>query len=234
MAHNQKINPLCAVPKPMDKPGCDSLSTSITSKVSSVNRSPLSDLLNIPVTNKPKKKVNTGKARVLTSTECLKALQEKENLKQQKAEEKVRKQQERILKKQQKEEEMKRKKEEKIRKTAIKEAQSRAKGNRKHCNAKNAAECVASTSDTVLVENQTRNSSKRRMDVARQPNEKRVKSNAYDETDTNRCCVCFGKYEDDAGTGREWLECCCTRWIHEDCIDNEDVDIENCKLCPLC
>ena len=24
------------------------------------------------------------------------------------------------------------------------------------------------------------------------------------------------------------------RWIHEDCIDNEDVDIENCKLCPLC
>ena len=144
-------NPLCAVPKPMDKPGCDSLSTSITSKVSSVNRSPLSDLLNIPVTNKPKKKVNTGKARVLTSSECLKALQEKENLKQQKAEEKVRKQQERILKKQQKEEEMKRKKEEKIRKTAIKETQSRAKGNRKQCNAKNAAECVASTSDTVLV-----------------------------------------------------------------------------------
>ena len=91
-------SPLCAVPKPMDKPGCDSLFTSITSKVSSVNRSPLSDLLNIPVTNKPKKKVNTGRARVLMSTECLKALQEKENLKQQKAEEKVQKQQERILK----------------------------------------------------------------------------------------------------------------------------------------
>ena len=97
----------------MDKPGCNSLSTSITSKVFSVNRSPLSDLLNIPVANKPKKKVNTGRARVLTSTECLKALQEKENLNQQKAEEKVRKQQERILKKQQKEEEIKQKKEEK-------------------------------------------------------------------------------------------------------------------------
>ena len=70
----------------------------------------------------------------------------------------MRKQQERILKKQQKEEEMKRKKEEKVRKTAIKEAQSRAKGNRKQCSTKNAAECVASTSDTVSVQNQTRNS----------------------------------------------------------------------------
>ena len=44
-----------------------------------VQRSPLSELLNIPVANKPKMKVTTGKARVLTSAECLKALQEKEN-----------------------------------------------------------------------------------------------------------------------------------------------------------
>ena len=85
-------SPSYAIPKPMDKPaGCDSLSASIASKVFPVNRSPLSDLLNIPVANKPKKKVNTGRARVLTSAECLKALQDKENLKQQKAEEKMRK-----------------------------------------------------------------------------------------------------------------------------------------------
>ena len=67
----------------------------------------MSDLLNVPVANKPKKQVNTGRVRVLTSTECLKALQEKENLKQQKAEEKAQKQQERILKKKLKEEELK-------------------------------------------------------------------------------------------------------------------------------
>ena len=77
-AHNQRI---VLYVQPMDKPGCDSLSTPITSKVFSVNRSSLSDLLNIPVANKPKKKVNTGRACVLTSIECLKALQEKENLK---------------------------------------------------------------------------------------------------------------------------------------------------------
>ena len=64
-----------------------------------VQRSPLSELLNIPVANKPKKKVTTGKERVLTSAECLKALQEKENEKKRKAEEKEQRKQERLLKK---------------------------------------------------------------------------------------------------------------------------------------
>ena len=40
--------------------------------------------------------------------------------------------------------------------------------------------------------------------------------------------MCFGMYADDAGTGREWLECRCSRWIHEDCIDDDDVDVEQC------
>ena len=54
-----------------------------------MKRPPLSDLLNVPVANKPKKQVNTGRACVLTCTECLKDLQEKENFKKQKAEEKT-------------------------------------------------------------------------------------------------------------------------------------------------
>ena len=57
---------------------------------------------------------------------------------------------------------------------------------------------------------------------------KRIKYSADEEIDSNKCCVCFGMYEDDAGTERTWLECCCSRWIHEDCIDSEDVDSENC------
>ena len=44
-----------------------------------MQRSPLSELLNVPVNDKPKKNVTTGKARVLISAECLKALQDKEN-----------------------------------------------------------------------------------------------------------------------------------------------------------
>ena len=49
----------------------------------------------------------------------------------------------------------------------------------------------------------------------------------------NLCCVCFGSYDEDIGTGREWVECSCKRWLHEDCVDEEDMD-SNGKLCPLC
>ena len=70
--------------------------------------------------------------------------------------------------------------------------------------------------------------------TARRQSAKRMKYSVDEEIDSNRCCVCFGLYEDNAGTERTWLECCCSRWIHEDCIDSEDVDSENCKFCPLC
>ena len=45
--------------------------------------------------------------------------------------------------------------------------------------------------------------------------------------------MCFGTYLEDVDTDRQWLECNCTRWIQEDCIDDEDVDGSG-KLCPLC
>ena len=31
---------------------------------------------------------------------------------------------------------------------------------------------------------------------------------------------------DDAGTGRDWLECTCGRWIHEECVDFTVCDIK--------
>ena len=48
------------------------------------------------------------------------------------------------------------------------------------------------------------------------------------------CCVCYGIYLEDVDTGRQWLECSCARWIHEDCIDDEDIIDDGGKLCPLC
>ena len=35
-------------------------------------------------------------------------------------------------------------------------------------------------------------------------------------------------YADDAGTRKEWLECWCSRWIHEDCTDDDEFDTEQC------
>ena len=43
---------------------------------------------------------------------------------------------------------------------------------------------------------------------------------ALDYIDPNQCCSCFGLYKDDVGTGCEWLQCCCSRWIHEDCVED--------------
>ena len=62
----------------------------------------------VPKTSRTKT-MSTGKARILTSAECLKALQEKENGKKKRAEEKQQRKQERLVKKQLKEEELKHK-----------------------------------------------------------------------------------------------------------------------------
>ena len=88
--------------------------------------SPLSDLVNIP-TIQPKK---TGFARVLTSSECLKALKDKEEKKRLVEEEKQRRKEEREVKKKQKEEEMKRKSELKAQKAATREAKLQDKQSR--------------------------------------------------------------------------------------------------------
>ena len=67
---------------------------------------------------------------------------------------------------------------------------------------------------------------------------KRTEGINSSDIDSNQCCVCFRTYEDDIdeGTGLEWVECSCKRWLHEECIDYE---IE-CGgdgqelLCPFC
>ena len=39
----------------------------------------------------------------------------------------------------------------------------------------------------------------------------------------------IGSYQEDIDTEREWIQCICKRWLHDD----EDID-SNGKLCPLC
>ena len=34
-------------------------------------------------------------------------------------------------------------------------------------------------------------------------------------TRENQCCVCFEMYDLLQG---DWVQCSCTRWLHEDCV----------------
>ena len=92
-----------------------------------LKRSPFSDLLNFPVQNVRKSTSKTGKARVLTSVECLAALKEKEDRKKNEAEAKAKRLQDRLLKRKQKEEEQQSRLNERLRKAAEKEARREEK-----------------------------------------------------------------------------------------------------------
>ena len=47
-------------------------------------------------------------------------------------------------------------------------------------------------------------------------------SSTDSEIDFNVCCMCFGTYSEDVanGDGRDWIECACGRWLHEDCAED--------------
>ena len=151
------------------------------------------------------------------------------------------------MKKQQREQELKHTAEERARKPALKEAKLlekqlkpiRKRQSKHTSSLPNAAAGAGSsgvaaqsptsdigagmTPDHLL---RSRAPSKRKSAASHtQPNAKRCNAGTDEEIDVNRCCVCFELYADDSGTRREWLQCQCSRWIHEDCIDDDDVDI---------
>ena len=96
------------------------LSPCLCSNIPSRNCSPLSNLFNLPVQSEIPWK--TGKARFLTSTECVQSLKDKERKKEKEAVQKALHFEERSQKKNQREEELCRINEEMARKTAEGEA----------------------------------------------------------------------------------------------------------------
>lgn len=85
----------------------------------------------------------------------------------------------------------------------------------------------------------TREICKRVADTAEPPElpaskKMKVKDSSGTEVNQNQCCVCFGTFDEDMGTGCEWVECACTRWLHEDCVQEVVVmflDLRDCVLC---
>ena len=101
--------------------------TSLHSHSSSSKTSPLSNYLSPMTPTAPR--IKTGKARVLTSSECLACLEEKERKKKAEVEEKERRKQDREAKRKQKEEEKRQKAQEKAKKAEerVKKAEEKAR-----------------------------------------------------------------------------------------------------------
>ena len=172
----------------------------------------------------------TGSARVLTSDECIAMLEEKKLRRQREAMEKERRKQERTDKKRQREEEAKRKVAERQQKKQQREEQLHKKAEEK---AQRAAEKARKLSNkTTAKQNKKGERSSKSVENSSEPKKSRVDN---DEIDDDHCCVCFGTFSDDTGTGREWIQCGCSRWLHEDCIDEVLTDASGQeRICPLC
>ena len=205
----------------------------------------MSDLLNLPTTAGSKPRPKTGRARVLTSNECLSLLKEKEEKIKQEALEKEKRQQERLAKKKEKEEQQ-----EKAGKQSSKTAKKVGKETSKR--EKQLSRCIRLTTKrpllwlilaylkSLLILIHWK--SLLFLDLlllylsllanSQCPSRKRVmiESNRVETIFSVTCCVCFGLYYDDFVTAREWLQFTCERWIHEDCVDV----VDNGKLCPFC
>ena len=181
--------------------------------------------------------VRTG-ARVLTSAESMRLLEEKEALKRRQAEEKEQRKLEREEKKKKKEEEKKQKAEARVSKAAERLAKQGQKGRR---GPKRKAPAITRNDDTVNNDNAENEDSDEHSSGA-QPVRKKtrgVNERVCEKStiDTNLCCVCYIYYQEDVAeaNGRNWIACSCGRWLHKDCalIEPEMIATSE-EFCPEC
>ena len=224
--------------------------TLISSSNGSVASTPLQKYLHLPTTAKTKKtpvassetRAITG-ARVLTSAECLAIIKEKEMKKKQEKEEKEKRKRQREEKKRQREEEKRKREEEK-------RQREERKRQREEQKLKKAEQRRQKAEDRIPREYEK---ARKALDQARKHGESiqgtqesvgRVGRMAAkrprledDTISSDKCCVCYQAFEEEIelGAGTEWVQCACTRWLHEDCI--VDCIIESSgkeRLCQYC
>ena len=178
--------------------------------------------------------------RVLTSSECLSIIKEREAQKKKEEEEKERRRREREEKKTQKAEEKKKKEEEKKRKEerrrkAEEKAEERENNKTKRTRKRKSSPVRSTNDNNVTLASTSTDHEKRslRKKVTVDTGAEIVDSDIY----TDRCCMCFQLFEDDVqlGEGAEWVQCPCEHWLHEDCViqcirDNTGKE----RLCPFC
>ena len=171
------------------------------------------------------------RARLLTSSAVLEILEEKELKKKRELELKEQKKREREENKRKREEDRKQKMEERARKAEEKAKQREQKTEEKARKMEKNIQKTAHTSSSqagALGMYQTRSGA--------QPPSKKARV-ADENIDESRCCVCFTTYEEDVlqGSGKDWVMCACTRWLHEECAEDCVLDSTGKeRLCPLC
>ena len=172
---------------------------------------------------KPTHPKRVPQARLLTSADALAQVEEKERKKKLALEEKERKKTEREEKKRQREEEQKRKAEERQRKAETKANKVKEAAEKRKEKAKGAGKRKVSNEAT---------------DIPMPPKKRVCKLSQMESDDpeinTDMCCVCSILYSEDR-TGKEWIECACGRWLHEECGEDCILDSNGReRFCPIC
>ena len=204
------------------------------------------------------KESKTGRARVLTSNDCVEELEAKKRKKEKEAAEKEERKKERERKKLEKKKLAKKKKEARL---ELKKKREAAFKKKKEATARNAAvaskrrntRSSSATNSTSLVDlppdpalTQCETSSTPASvtsvvstsslslpgpssAIASHENDLSLQENQGFDCE---CPFCFETYCHD---GKEWLECACGRWIHEQCMDEVILDSGGQeRFCPFC
>ena len=64
-----------------------------------------------------------------------------------------------------------------------------------------------------------------RLDIKSMPQKKRAcklpqAASCDSEINIDMCCVCCDSEDAINGTGTDWIECACGRWLHEECVED--------------
>lgn len=200
--------------------------------------SPIDKYLTIPKNPRTKSsaasRAVTG-ARVLTSAECFAIIKEKEQKKRRDEEEKANRKKIREEKKKQREDEKAKKADEKAKKA---EERIRKANERDELKARKAEErnrrAEENSRQTLQNSSQAQPSTSRSKVELRSRQQREEQREEEPAIVSDVCCVCNQSFQEDVelGGGVEWIQCSCTRWLHEDCV--VESTSSSAKLCPFC
>ena len=169
------------------------------------------------------------------------AIKEKEHRKKEREEKKAKREQEQ----KQKAEERAKRAEEKARKAAEKKASSRMSGKRVQKTSEGSGKTAKDLREKTIRVNHAHTAAGVGGDHETGDGEPRKKphrsvhatDNAESDIDENVCCMCFESYFNDVAeqSGRDWVNCACGRWLHEECAEDHKIDsIGKDRFCHYC